>query len=319
VNMRIHALLITFVFALSSLAVHGQDKPKIQSDPVAATVNGEKVFRSEVLRTYFTTLKGRHESLSAAARAKMLSTILSEMIDQRLVYQHLLSSGQAATAQAVDAEIKAIGERLAKEKKTWPKHLKSKGYTQTTFRRQIAWRITWQAFLQKAITDKSLEAYFNKHRPHYDGGEVRASHIVLRDDRMSSEKTLQLSERLRDLRKKIVAGEMKFAEAAKKYSGAPSRLQGGDIGFFPRHGVQGAAFSRAAFELEKGQISEPVVTSFGVHLIQTTDARPGKRTWKQVEGPLGLAMTREQFEEIAKKMRARAKIAYTKVIAQQDK
>ena len=57
-----------------------------------------------------------------------------------------------------------------------------------------------------------------------------------------------------------------FEEAAKKYSSCPSKEQGGDLGEFGR-GMMVPEFENAAFELEIGQISEPVKTQFGYHII----------------------------------------------------
>lgn len=64
----------------------------------------------------------------------------------------------------------------------------------------------------------------------------------------------------------------KFAELAKEFSGCPSGAKGGDLGEFG-HGQMVPEFDKAAFELEVGQISEPVKTSFGYHLILATDKK----------------------------------------------
>jgi parvulin-like peptidyl-prolyl isomerase len=316
VNVQRQQLVVAILLALCMRGVaRTEEKPKASGDPVAATVNGEAVYRSEVLRTLYATLKGRHESLDAAARGKLLARVLEEMIDQRLVYQFLKKSGKAADAKSVAAEIAAIGKQLEKRRREWPAHLKENGYTRTTFERQIEWRLSWQAYLEETMTDKLLEEYFASHLPQYDGGEVRASHILLRIENQSSGKELQkLVEKAGKIRREIKGGEITFAEAAKKYSHGPSRLRGGDIGYFPRHGVQGEEFSRAAFALAKKEISDPIVTEFGVHLIQTTDIRPGTRQWTEVRSELARDVTRELFEKIAKKQHVGAKIEYTGVI-----
>ena len=68
---------------------------------------------------------------------------------------------------------------------------------------------------------------------------------------------------------------MTFADAAEKYSAGPSRAKGGDLGFIPRHGIMVEPFARAAFVLAKGEISPPMATVFGIHLITVTDVKPG--------------------------------------------
>ncbi|MCG8587470.1 MAG: peptidylprolyl isomerase, partial [Pirellulales bacterium] len=233
----------------------------------------------------------------------------------RLVYQFLKQSDKVADPKTVAAEIRSIGDGLKKQRKTWKEYLKENGYTQTTFQRQIEWRLSWQAYLAATINDKLMEEYFLSHLAEYDGSEVRASHILLRIDEGSSGEAVQrLVDKAHEIRKQIAAGELTFAEAAKKYSIGPSRLRGGDIGFFPRHGVQGEAFSKAAFELRENEVSDPVVTAFGVHLIQNTDIRAGKRKWTDVRARLRRDVTRELFEKIAQRQRATAKIEFTNVI-----
>lgn len=88
--------------------------------------------------------------------------------------------------------------------------------------------------------------------------EIRASHILV--------KTKEEAENLLD---EIKNGK-DFAEAAKEVSLCPSGSDGGDLGFF-RRGVMVKPFEDAAFNLnEIGDISEPVETQFGWHLIQLT-------------------------------------------------
>lgn len=69
-----------------------------------------------------------------------------------------------------------------------------------------------------------------------------------------------------DLLRKIEAGES-FEELAKKFSRCPSSRAGGDLGSFGR-GRMVEAFEEAAFALEPGEVSSPVRTRFGYHLIQ---------------------------------------------------
>ena len=68
------------------------------------------------------------------------------------------------------------------------------------------------------------------------------------------------------------ATEDNFADLAKQYSEGPSSVNGGDLGWFGE-GVMVAPFEQAAFNLEVGEISEPVLTQFGYHLILVEDKR----------------------------------------------
>lgn len=90
--------------------------------------------------------------------------------------------------------------------------------------------------------------------------QVRASHILVHSE-----------EDAQKLREEILAGK-DFAEAAQEYSKCPSGAQGGDLGYFSR-GMMVPEFDKAAFELEVGELSEPVQTQFGWHLLIVTDKK----------------------------------------------
>lgn len=88
--------------------------------------------------------------------------------------------------------------------------------------------------------------------------EVRASHILVK----SEDEAKKLLEEIK--------GGKSFADAAKEVSLCPSGRDGGDLGFFKK-GVMVKSFEDAAFAMKEiGEISEPVQTQFGWHLIQLT-------------------------------------------------
>ena len=91
--------------------------------------------------------------------------------------------------------------------------------------------------------------------------EVRASHILV--------STMHQAEQIR---KGIVEGEGSFEYYAKLYSKCPSGLNGGDLGYFKR-GQMVPQFETAAFNLPVNEISKPIWTQFGWHLIKVTDRR----------------------------------------------
>lgn len=89
--------------------------------------------------------------------------------------------------------------------------------------------------------------------------EVRASHVLVKTE-----------DEAKKLREDINAGKISFEDAAREISLCPSGHEGGDLGFFKR-GVMVKPFEDAAFAMKEiGEVSEPVETQFGWHLIQLT-------------------------------------------------
>ncbi len=88
----------------------------------------------------------------------------------------------------------------------------------------------------------------------------------------------QVRQKLEAIRKEILAGTISFAAAANKYSDDPANTggAGGDLDYFTLDSGFVEEFAEAAFKLKKGEISEPVETPFGIHLIQVTDRQEGR-------------------------------------------
>lgn len=131
----------------------------------------------------------------------------------------------------------------------------------------------------KGITpqEEELRSYFDAHRANYSVPEQRrASHIFIELDKdAGDEEVAAAREKLEELRKKLQEGAS-FEELARKYSEDPgSAERGGDLGFFGR-GVMSKGVEDAAFSLDVGEVSEPVRSEFGMHLVKLTDIRPGK-------------------------------------------
>lgn len=105
------------------------------------------------------------------------------------------------------------------------------------------------------------------------GGSVRASHILVEFPPTASPSQRDSVFRfVQGLKERVLSGE-DFGKLAERYSAdAGSGTQGGDLGFFQR-GQMVRPFEEAAFALQPGELSEPVESPFGLHLIQVTDRK----------------------------------------------
>ena len=116
-------------------------------------------------------------------------------------------------------------------------------------------------FMIIALIFGGLGAFANYFNPNLDVHEVRASHILVKT-RPEAVK----------IKKEIESGQISFEDAAREYSLCPSGQNGGDLGYFNRKQMV-QQFSDTAFDLKVGQISDPVGTKFGWHIIKTTGKR----------------------------------------------
>ncbi|MEM9028522.1 MAG: peptidylprolyl isomerase [Pseudomonadota bacterium] len=150
------------------------------------------------------------------------------------------------------------------------------------------------------VTDADLRKFYDDNiKPSAAGDEIRASHILVKTE----DKAKEVYEAL------VHDGD--FAELAKKNSEDPgSRERGGDLGYFAR-GMMVPAFEKAAFALKKDEISQPVKSRFGWHIIKVIDRRKkAPPAFDSVKDRLRIVVVRERVKSIVDGLRKSAKLEY---------
>jgi parvulin-like peptidyl-prolyl isomerase len=285
----------------------GRQKPPAT---VVAIIGEDPVTADEVNRLMKVAM--RDKRVVEGTLPMIEATALDQVIKRRLITKFLDDKKIEASKSEVDAIIKRKAEGLAKQGSSLAEYLAKNSLTEQAFRDDQEWQIRWEKAVTTYLTEANLEKYFDAHRKEYDGTEVRVSQILLRPNgTLDADKIKSMADRAKTIRDSIVGELTTFPVAAKKYSEAPSRAQGGDIGFIPRHGLMDEDFAAAAFALEPGQISEPVLTRYGAHLIQVTEIRPGKKTARDVRMEIEPAVRKEGFDRVANQMLKTTKVEYT--------
>lgn len=278
----------------------------------AATVGPDTISIAEVQHEMQNALRDR--KVADDEREVLEAQTLGLLVNRQLVLQYLQKMKLGATELEIDAQQERITKDLKRRGMTLAAQLKELGLTKTEFRRVLAWQAGWPKYLQAKLTPENILKYFDQHRRDFDGTRVHAAHLLLKVDKPEDADAVQaVVDRAGELREQIVAKKLTFAEAAKKHSQAPTSAEGGDIGQISRHEPMPESFSEAAFELKPGETSEPVLTTFGVHLIHCLAIEPGKLTLKDdgVEDAVRQDLIRYLFMWVAEKQRAESKIEFT--------
>ncbi|HYP14556.1 MAG TPA: peptidylprolyl isomerase, partial [Bryobacteraceae bacterium] len=162
--------------------------------------------------------------------------------------------------------------------------------------------------LKKAkVDDVAVKRYYDEHKGEYE--EAQARHILIRfkgspvplkegQQDLTEEQALA---KVTDIRKRLVAGE-DFAELAKKESDdSGSGANGGDLGTFKR-GTMVPAFDQSAFSQPVGQLSEPLKTQFGYHIIKVDkrDSKSLDEVRSEIEERIRPESARNAVEALAK-------------------
>lgn len=154
---------------------------------------------------------------------------------------------------------------------------------------------------QVKVDAEQIKAFYEQHRDNYllQPEERKVRHILLtvkaqQDDAAARDKAMQILARLQ-------SGE-DFASLARTVSEDPgSAQQGGDLGYI-RRGMMDKPFEEAAFRLKQGQLSQPVRSRFGYHIIQVTDIKPARykplaEVREQIRKELQLQQAEQRFYE----------------------
>jgi peptidyl-prolyl cis-trans isomerase D len=155
-----------------------------------------------------------------------------------------------------------------------------------------------------AVTDAEIEAFYKQNLQQYHTpAQVRASHILIKLEGRDEKAAQALAE---EVAKKAKSGA-DFAALAKQYSEDESNKDtGGDLDYFGR-GRMVAEFEQAAFAMKAGEISDPVKTAFGFHIIKVVDnkpdtTRPVAEVRPEIEEQLKWQKAQAEAEKIAKSL-----------------
>ncbi len=201
---------------------------------VLATVNGKEITDKHVDSLLHSLGPQRSAQFNSIEGRKQL---LNELISQELFYLE-------AKEKDMDKE-----EGFKRELE----------HTKENLLKQYAIR---SALNQAEISEKEVSDYYEQNKERFKNEEsVKASHILVDTEDTANE-----------ILENIKAG-LEFEEAAKVNSKCPSKENGGDLGYFTK-GRMVAEFEKAAFKMEKGELSSPVRTQFGYHIIKVIDKKP---------------------------------------------
>lgn len=168
------------------------------------------------------------------------------------------------------------------------------------FRRQMLIGRYFEAHLKESVDDESVRNFYVNNAEQYESKNMHAAHILIRvDSKMSEpERQAKLSS-AHDAYSRIQKGD-DFAEVAKALSeDTVSGQKGGDLGWLAE-GAVGPEFSKKLFSMKPGEVSEPILTPFGFHIV------------KAIEGPQAIKKPVEAVEgDIRYQLRNQAKVEET--------
>lgn len=212
------------------------------NNETVATVNGEKITKDEL-----------YEILVNSSG----SDAINALIDEKVVAMEIKKEKITIPEDEIDAETKKFMEEVGGEE-AFNDMLKENDISASDFKDDIIQYLSIRKLMEPLVdvTDEEIETYFKENKETFGTPEqVEARHILVEDEALAN-----------DLYKQLKDGA-DFAELAKEHSTDGSAAMGGDLGFFPR-GQMVPEFDEKSFEMEVGEISGPVKSQFGYHIIE---------------------------------------------------
>ncbi|ACL01785.1 PpiC-type peptidyl-prolyl cis-trans isomerase [Desulfatibacillum aliphaticivorans] len=220
----------------------------------------------------------RPSEIPAFRQAMMESTIWA-----MLIYQEARAAGEKADPAKVDEFIWSFQKRFP-SLEAYEKGLEALHVTSEQFRRIAERYVMTQDYLDRKfdplskVSEAEAREYYDGHRENFYQEEmVRASHILVEfkeeDGDRADEKALITAKRIV---RKLKKGE-NFAAAAREYSDCESKKRGGDLGYIQKGDLPKAQLKpleEVVFGMEVGEISEPVESVFGYHILYVEDKKP---------------------------------------------
>ncbi len=260
--------------AVAEVKTAKKTEKKTEKD-VIATVNGEKVFRKDLDRR-LSVLKRMNQEMTRSTQMLVVNQLTKKVLLKQFV--------EGQNIEVSNEEIQGEVEKIKFFLKSGPNNsekpleeiLESRGSSISELEEEVTRTLALSKYLDKEVGDDEKRSYFDANKNAFNGERVRSSHVLVDTRKMKTDAELEgAKQKIGDIKKEIDNGA-DFAEVAKKHSDCPSSQKGGDIGFFQRKGSIVEEFAKVAFSMKVGEVSEPIKTQFGYHIIKVTDREEGK-------------------------------------------
>ena len=276
-RLPLYLCALTLMLALAGCSLGG-GSDKVPADAVAV-VDGQEIAKADfdaLLTQAKKSYKNQKREFPKAG-SQDFQTLKNQVVQFLVQREQFEQEAAALDVKISDKQVDARLEQIQKQyfggdKKKYAKQLKEQGLTEAQVRKDIRSQIVSEKIFEEVtrkvtVTDKQVEDYYNKNKAQYSQPQSReVRHILVKTKAKADDLYTQLQ------------GGADFSDLAKKFSeDTGSKANGGKLTISKGQTV--AAFDKKAFELKKNEISTPVKTEFGFHVIQALgDAKEAKVT-----------------------------------------
>ncbi len=308
-----------------------------QKQKVAAVINGNEVTVKQlnqfagtnqlIMRIYRQNKDFAQVILQSDPGKKLLNKYrenkLQDLIRQRLIIQEAksrdISLSQSKKDQLFQQHIQSIKQQNQLNDSQLEQALQKQGiesldqYKEVFLQRNqdklLINELRKQVTSDVTVSEESIEEYYNNNKKQFQvDRRIEASQILIKTN---NKEESAAKEKINSIKEKINNGD-NFADMAKEHSEGPYADKGGSLGFITK-GQISEKFDKVAFNLSKGEVSGPVKTKYGYHLIKVHDKKEaGVRPLKEVKDSIRQQLANEkrntEWNEFVSKLRENADV-----------
>ena len=285
-NKKILAIALSAGLLFTGCANQSQST---NNNEVVATIDDKGISKKDYLETMKTF------SMFASARQGMKTPVVDMMVENEIILKDLKDNEIEITDEDVQKNIDTyIATSGGKE--NFDKMLNDYDLNLEDLKKYVKYETVAQKHMdwynkEHQPSDDEINKYFEENKDYLV--QVKAQHILVDSE-----------EKANEAKARIDKGE-KFEDVAKDMSiDEFTKDEGGDLGFIYKNQMD-KDFEKVAFELKDGQVSGPVKTSFGYHIIKVTES---KKEVKDVKDVIVETLNRDAYRDYLEQLKAKAKV-----------
>lgn len=263
-----------------SLVVAPVTSPARVIEKIIVVVDGEPLTYSD-FRKFAKVKLGRSPELQELTDGQVSKEALEEFITEQLIRAEVKRMGIRVSDQDVDNYIQTVMQRSNLTSADLRAALQREGIGMEQYEEQVRNQLERGELIERNvkkkvhITSEDLQRYYQANGGQFEvSGQVHLRHILLAvPEGAGAEEDQAVLARILEIRKQAVAGAS-FSKLASENSQGAGAAEGGDIGWVDR-GTLLDELAEVAFKLSDGEISQPVRTSLGYHLVKMEGRKSG--------------------------------------------
>ncbi|WP_298272834.1 peptidylprolyl isomerase [Geobacter sp.] len=254
-----------------------------ETKKVVAIVNGTPIYQ-EALDAHLIALANKGKATGMGRDPGKFDDYqrrkaLDALIDAELLRQASSRYPVADLEAKVDKRLQEIKGRFPNEE-AFLKSLQMRGKSLDAFMAELREGVRYEEYLRGnkvtgiAVPAEEVERFYRDNpKSFYVPEQIKVRHILIEPAGSGADAVAKAEKKAREIRSRLVAGE-DFAAVAKEASACASASAGGELGYIAR-GYMPPEFDSVAFSLKIGEVSEPVRSNYGFHIIEVLDRKPG--------------------------------------------